>query len=132
MLDGRRRGKRIRVDWARRGLNGRGPSRHRRLQNAKFGHGPVAEMAVHPLQDLAGAMLHLDGARTVHADNEHRAVIPAAPTLTRFAGVVPVPRPHHSVGHGELGEFGADDGGPFAKQRRRREASGAGRGIEYA
>ena len=126
ILNGSRSGKRVRVDLLRGGWNARGLSQHGRLEDAQFGHGPIAEMAVDPLQDLTRAVLHLDGARSVHAENQNRAFVSSPPMLICFVGVVPVPWPDHLVGHGVSGEFGAHDRRPIAEQRRRGEAAGAG------
>src|SRR5262249_8768452 len=64
------------VDRAGRGVRRVIGSGHRRLQKAKLRNGPIAEIGVHPLQDLLGAMLELDCPRAF--DLEYRTR-PAAP-----------------------------------------------------
>ncbi len=75
-------------------------------------------MAVDPLKDLTRAVLHLDRARTVDPKNEDRPFVPPSPPRLSLVGVGVVlsPWPDHPVGHGELGEVGANDRLPLAEQ----------------
>ena len=130
ILDRSRRGKRAGVDRLRGRRGRRGLSRHRRLQDAHFGHGAIAEMTIDPLEDLPGAVLHLDRARTIDAKNEDRAFLPSSLIPNRLTVVVPVARPDHSVGHRELSKLGADDCRPIREQCRRGKAASARRRIE--
>src|SRR5262245_63182101 len=76
ILDGRRRGKGAGLDRLGGRRDWRGLSRHRSLQDAHFGHGAIAEMTVDPFEDLARAVLHLDRARSIDAENEDRSFFP--------------------------------------------------------
>src|SRR5262245_14317361 len=78
ILDGRRRGKRAGLKRLRGRRTGCGLPRHRRLQDAHFGHGAIAEMTVDPFEDLARAVLHLDRARTIDAKDENRTFFPSS------------------------------------------------------
>ena len=68
-----------------------------RLEEPQLGDGPIAEIHVHPLQNLLGTVLELDGAGAVDLEHENGAIVPPGALRGRCLPVLGPPRPHELV-----------------------------------
>ena len=100
----------------------RGPRhRQRRLHEPQLGHGPVAEIGVDALDDLARPYCDVERAGGIDAQDQ-RGAGPRLRRRPRHHRALRLARPFEPLGRGVAGHIRADDGGPVGQQRRGREA----------
>ena len=105
---------------------------HGSLEKAQLRDGPIAEIHVHPLQNLLGTVLQLDGAGAVDLEHENRTVVPPGALGRGRLPILDPPRPDELVRRGEARQLLADDRWPFAQERGDGEAARPRDGIEHA